>query len=460
MKTKAIFLNALVLTFLGTAFLATPANAMSHKHKFPYNPVIFVHGGAGSAAQFQSQAMRFTSNGYPQEYLYVHEYDSSFSLETMEDVWTRLDQLIAEIQDALGVEQVDVMGHSLGTTVMHGYLAVPTRAANVAHYVNIDGRTSETPPGGVDTLALWAELSGSGREIGGAWNETIPRTTHTEVATCEESFAFMYEFLTGEAPRSTEILPEHRGNISLAGRAVYFPQNIGATGATLEIYEIDGYSGERLRSEPEQVYDIDEDGNFGPFRAKAGEYFEFMLVHPTGELHPFYFQSFTRSDHFIRLNTSPEPGGGLSGGMDRSEGHVNLIVSRNKELWGDQGVDNDILAINGVNVVNDATCPTSPFYAIVIAMFVFDQYADGASYPDAAIPDYAAQIFFTGVDLYVPGAYPPDGSIRLTLIPRGGQGLMQVINVPNWASSEVRRISVQFNDYIQWDSIPFPSRLR
>jgi triacylglycerol esterase/lipase EstA (alpha/beta hydrolase family) len=40
------------------------------------NPVIFVHGGSGSGAQFESQAMRFTSNGYRQSEIGVVEYDS------------------------------------------------------------------------------------------------------------------------------------------------------------------------------------------------------------------------------------------------------------------------------------------------------------------------------------------------------------------------------------------------
>ena len=80
---------------------------------------------------------------------------------------------------------------------------------------------------------------------------------------------------------------------------------------------------------------------------------------------------------------------------------------------------------------------------------------DEKSYPEVPIPEYAALTFFTGVDLYVPGAYPPNGTIRLTLIPRGGGGLMQVINVPNWASSEVRRMTIQFNDFIQGDNIPY-----
>jgi hypothetical protein len=124
------------------------------------------------------------------------------------------------------------------------------------------------------------------------------------------------------------------------------------------------------------------------------------------------------------------------------------------EFWGDQGVDNDILAINGVNVINAEIFPSAPIFSIVSAMFIFDEFADGVSNLDEAIPEYAANIFFTGVDLFVPGAYPPDGSIRITLIPRGGNGVMQVLNVPNWASSEVRRISVVSNDFAQGDDVP------
>lgn len=456
MKRKSIELIALISVLIGILLLAAPADATHYaqKHKFPYNPIIFVHGGAGSGAQFESQAMRFTSNGYPQDYINAHEYDSRFSINTMEDVWNRLDQLIADLQEKFDVDQVDVLGHSLGTTVMHGYLAFPDRAANVAHYVNIDGRTGTAPPGGVDTLAIWAELTGPGREILGAENVTIPDTTHVQVATCAESFFYMYKFFTGKDPKTTYIVPEPRGRIRLAGRAVYFPQNIGVTGGTLEIYEINGCTGARLRKKPAAVYPIGEDGNWGPFKAKGGQHYEFVIVHPTGETHPFYLQPFVRSDYFIRLNTSTEPDGGLSGGMDRSDGHSNLIISRNMEFWGDQVIDNDILAINGANVINAEIFPSAPIFSIVNAMFVFDKDADGESDLTEAVPEYAAQVFFTGVDLFVPGAYPPDGTIRLALIPRGGNGLMQVINIPNWASSEVRRISVQFNDFIQWDDIP------
>ena len=168
-KKKNLGLIVMIFVLIGAFVLYAPAGARHYAHKFPYNPIIFVHGGAGSGAQFESQAMRFTSNGYPQDYINALEYDSRFSINTMADVWNHLDELIADLQAKLGVDQVDVLGHSLGTTVMHGYLAFPDRAVNVAHYVNIDGRTADEPPGGVPTLALWAggTVEGPVREIGG-----------------------------------------------------------------------------------------------------------------------------------------------------------------------------------------------------------------------------------------------------------------------------------------------------
>lgn len=454
-----------VFVLAGVFLTAAPAAARHFHHRFPYNPVIFVHGGAGSGAQFESQAMRFESNGYPHGYINVLEYDSSqFPMNNpaawpavMGPIWQRLDQLIADLQKKYGVEKVDLLGHSLGTAVCQYYLASTERAANVAHYVNIDGGEAAALPGGVPTLALWADMTapGGAREIGGAWNVTLDKTTHIQAATSAKAFFYMYKFFTHKHPQTTDILPEGPGRIEVAGRAVYFPQNTGAAGSTLKVYEVNGCTGEPLGRRPAAVYAIGEDGDWGPFKARAGQHYAFVLVHPTGEIHPFYLQPFIRSDYLVRLNTSPEPGGGISGEMDRSEDHTNLVISRNMEFWGDQGVDNDILAINGVNVVNAATCPSQPFPSIVSAMFVFDQGNDTVSHPEAPISEFAALTFFTGIDLYIPGAYPPDGTVRLTLIPRGGNGLMQVINIPNWASSEVRRISVQFNDFIQADDVPF-----
>ena len=58
-------------------------------------PVVFVHGFSGSGAQFESQALRFTSNGYPSQFIAVLDYDSLFGIETRDDVFARLDGRIA-----------------------------------------------------------------------------------------------------------------------------------------------------------------------------------------------------------------------------------------------------------------------------------------------------------------------------------------------------------------------------
>ena len=47
--------------------LLAPATAGAQK--FGQNGVIFVHGIEGTGAQFQSQAMRLTSNGYPADWI-------------------------------------------------------------------------------------------------------------------------------------------------------------------------------------------------------------------------------------------------------------------------------------------------------------------------------------------------------------------------------------------------------
>ena len=53
-------------------------------------PLIFVHGGAGSGAQFESQGLRFSSNGYPRSYINVFEYDSTTALANLDAIQARL----------------------------------------------------------------------------------------------------------------------------------------------------------------------------------------------------------------------------------------------------------------------------------------------------------------------------------------------------------------------------------
>lgn len=438
------FLSAILcLTAIVFLLNAGPVSAKKHKKTFPYNPVIFIHGGAGSAAQFESQAMRFMSNGYPKSHLHALEYDSGQRLANIAEIHAGLDALISQVLEATGKTQIDLMGHSMGTYVSQYYLkSSPLRAARVSHYINLDGLPEpEGPPGGVDTLALWAGLGRGGIIVGGQ-NVTMENQTHVETATSAESFFEMFRFFTGKAPKTTQVIPR-RGRIKIAGRACLFPENIGVDGAVLKIYKISGRTGKRLHRKPRAVYTIGPDGNWGPFRAIAGEQFEFVIVRE-GQDHHFFKEPFLRSDYFVRLQTSVV-GGGIGANVDTSPEQVNLIISRDKEFWGERPLEKDILAINGIDIVNAANCE---FANRTNVIYAFDQGSDQVSYIDEPITYFHDLPFMTGVDLFL-----PTENVRIALTPRGGNGKMQVINIPGWPS-DYHRISVLFNDFVQWDNIP------
>ena len=438
----ALRLAMLATVVLGLLFAAPAAVAKPGSGLDPssIHPMVFVHGGTGSGGQFESQRMRFTENGYPDDYVRVFEYDSTFSVESEADVQARLDDLINQVKQDTGRRQIDLLGHSLGTRVSQTYLnSSPVRAANVAHYVNIDGAQAASPPGGVPTLAIWAGRGTPGRSIGGAVNVTVPNQTHVESATSAESFAEMFRFFTGRAPDTTDIVPDH-GKITIAGRAVLFPQNVGVpAGATLTIWRVKDPNGQRI-AHPVATPALASDGSWGPVRVQSGKRYEFVLEQQ-GMFHHFFYEPFRRSDHLIRLLTNV-PGTSFDLILSRSPSHLDLIMVRYKELWGDQGSQNDVLTVNGTNVINAATSPISHR---TNAMFAFDQGSDRQSNVSAPIPVFFGLPFLSAVDLFIPAASPPTGTVRVDLTSRGG-GPTREVSFPNYPSSN-DTVSVQLNDF-------------
>jgi pimeloyl-ACP methyl ester carboxylesterase len=439
---------ALRLATLTTAvalglLLAAPAALAKHGPSLDrsrIHPMVFVHGGSGSGGQFESQGMRFRQNGYPDDYVRVFEYDSSFSVESPADVQARLDSFIAQVKQQTGRNQIDLLGHSLGTAVSQTYLnSSPAHAANVAHYVNIDGAQAASPPGGVPTLAIWAGRGTPGRSIGGAINVTVPNQTHVESATSPESFAEMFRFFKGRRPAKTKIVREH-GKITLAGRAVLFPQNVGVpAGTSLTIWRVKGSNGRRI-GHPVATPDLAADGSWGPVKARSGKRYEFVLEQQ-GRFHHFFYEPFRRSDHLIRLLTNV-PGTSFDLILSRSVNHVDLIMVRYKELWGDQGAESDVLTVNGTNVINAATSPISKR---TNAMFAFDLGSDQVSDTGAPIPVFFGLPFVSAVDLFIPAASPPRGTVRVALTSRGS-GRTRKVSFPNYPSTD-NTVSVQLNDF-------------
>jgi pimeloyl-ACP methyl ester carboxylesterase len=403
-------------------------------------PVIFVHGSSGSGGQFETQARRLTSNGFPAELIETHEYDSTFATTTPDAVYAALDGRIDRLLERSGADRVDLLAHSLGTLLMQTYLrSSPDRAARVAHYVNLDGRTSPDLPGGVPTLAVWGEGDPS-RAVGGARNVHLPGQGHTETVTSAETFAEFYRFFHGVAPRTTRIVPELF--ITLAGRAQLFPSNVPVQGVRLEIHRIDPLTGARLGSLPEAVQVLGADGAWGPVRAKGSAHYEFALVWDENSTHHLYFPPFERSDHLVRLLTS-RPGEGVSGQVETGDGHSALTVTRQKEWWGDQGEAGDTLSVEGVPLLNAATSPRAKR---TIGVFAFDAGSDRVTDLSAPLSPFFQTPFLTGVDVYLPATSRPTRPLTLVSRPRGGNGRVDVLRVPAWPSS-TDRISVQFDDH-------------
>ncbi|MET1075183.1 MAG: hypothetical protein ABWY11_21235 [Umezawaea sp.] len=414
---------------------AVPAAA----HPVGFTPVVFVHGQQGSAQQWQSNAKRFSTNGYADRLLHAYEYDTSVADNAA--AVSALDGFIAGVLARTGASSVDVVAHSRGTSVMHEYLATPARAALVRKYVNVDGRSSATPPGGVPTLALWGSLQPGG-SIGGATNVYLTSLGHTETTTSAEGFAHIHEFLRGRPALTTGVRPQLPGLVEIAGRALYFPQNEPVAG-TLQVWDVDDRTGAR-RGAPRHTVQVAADGAFGPLRVDGRKHYELVLLREGQQTYHYYFEPFERSDRFLRLQVSRP--GGIADYIDRCPTHSAFTVVRNREWWADQPdpADDDRLEFNGVDVLGPAIAPRA---RQVVAAFVFDDDCDLTSTPGVALPPVSALPCLTGVDTSLPARADAGGTIRVTEGVRGSGRRSRTIAARDWPS-DGHTVTVQFKDYV------------
>ena len=397
-------------------------------------PIVFVHGFAGSAQQYESQAMRFAANGYPEERIVAYDHDGAgFDVAGYAD---GLDDVIRDTLAEFEAEQVHLVGHSRGTFVSSSYLSDPARAANVAKYVSLDGAPC---PDVVPCLALT--------------QQTNPGQAHVEVATSPESFEAQYEFLVGEAPDVVGLEPQ-RAPVVLAGRAVEFPANTGRGGATLDVWEVDAETGSRVGDEPHVSFELGPDGAFGPFVAASGAHYEYALSAPdTVVQHHLYPQPYVRSSSLMRLLSSG-PDGATRANTNTGDDHAALVVMRMREWYAEDDADGpgderDVLTV-ATNSAGGDTPETDVIRDFVgnadIALHLHDDAATPGETSLEPLAYFSAQPFQAGVDVHLPGADEPDGTITVTNLPRGDAGRPQTINVPNWASTG-HSISVIFADH-------------
>lgn len=401
-------------------------------------PLIFVHGFAGSAQQYESQAQRFIANGYPKERIRAYDHDGAgFDIAGYAD---GVDEVIDQALEDFGTDKVYLVGHSRGTIVGSDYLGNSARAAKVAKYISLDGS------GCLGITVPCIEPSQS----------AIPGQAHVEISTSRESFAMQYQFLLGSAPEVLDIVPQ-KAPVTLNGRAVSFPANTGRAGVTLEVWEIDAATGHRATDEPIATFPIAADGGWGPVTVDSRKHYEFALVPSDGSsTHHIYMQKFLRDSDFVRLlsgdATSPTR-------MNTNTGdtHSTLIAMRMREWYvtdttavaGDQA---DTLEIGTTSASGGDVAPVNALQRYIgnatIGLHIHDAAASPGDSTLTALPYFQTQAFQNGVDLFMPAADPPDGTITITNIPRGDTAKPQVVRVPNWASSK-HAISILLADYAQ-----------
>jgi pimeloyl-ACP methyl ester carboxylesterase len=429
---------ALALAVAGLLVAAPAANAQAKG--FNQNPILFVHGIEGSGAQFESQNMRFMSNGYPRRWLDEVDYNSTRAVADKSEVDQQIDEAITALKQRTGKSKVDVVAHSLGTSVMYDYLTngatAAQRRANVAHYINVDGQ-SQNP--GVPTLAVWAGRGTPGRHMDGAQNVTIPNQTHVQTCTSAESFLVYYKFLVGHRP-AHDIVPQS-GSIQVAGRALNFPQNSGLLGGTVQVWRVNA-DGVRTTASPRASIAITDGstggGAWGPVTVQSGQRYEFALVRPGLPTLHIYYEPFVRSDYTLRLLASPA----VETYAGNRPGSMSAVNIRYKELWGDQGAQNDRLLIDGVNICNATLCPISKQ---VNAFLAFDRNRDGQTDLSSPDPVLGSLPFIQGADVYVPASSAHNGTAAWQLDSRGG-GPVRTLKVPNWDST-TDGVTLQWNDF-------------
>jgi hypothetical protein len=422
------------------ALAAAPA---AFAGKFERRPILFVHGFESAGSNFASQAMRFESNGYPHAWVEELDYDSTAAVGNMSEVEKQIEAAITALKQRTGKSQVDVLGHSEGTSVMYHYLAESEKAAehraSVAAYANLDGQ--EKNPG-VRTLAVWAGRCGDAtcskeeRHMEGAENVTIPNATHVQTSTSPKTFQQAFKFFRGKLPLH-DIVPQK--NILIAGKALEFPQNTGLAGDTVEIWPVNS-NGERTTKEPLASFLITDGseagGAWGPVAVKPGQRYELALVGPSKTIH-VYKEPFVRSDYAVRLLGSVP----ISTEAGKFPGRTGAVQIRYEELWGNEPGQNDELLINGLELCTAKLCP---WEKEVNAYFAFDWEGKEESTLNEE-PALSKLPFIQAAQVYLRGHAPPDEIVHYQLKSRLG-GELRTLNVPNWEGT-TNQVEIFWNDF-------------
>ena len=336
-------------------------------------PIVFMHGNGDSAALWQTTIWRFESNGWPRDRLFavdqpmplardddtIAQPGRTSTAESAAFLQTEVDKVLK----ATGASKVVLLGNSGGGNTIRNYVqnyggagkvSAVVLGGNPAHGIwNVPGFNERSEfsarsaliqqlnmpkgPSGDEVTpdvrwltlrsdsndkfaqpdGVWIGAPGKPTNIGydapalkGATNIVLPRVDHRETSFSPAAFAATWQFLVGEAPRTTAVTPE--STVVLDGRLTglglssidpvsgQFTNNIPIVGAQLAVYATDASTGARTGA-PVHRKTIGADGRWGPFGAQSGTAYEFEITAPGYATTHVYRSPFPRSSNVINL---------------------------------------------------------------------------------------------------------------------------------------------------------------
>ena len=382
-------------------------------------PIIFVHGFLASGDTYEKQSKRFTANGYSLADLYTFDWNSLGGTTTQQD----LDKLVDEVLAKTNQTQVHLVGHSAGTGVVQTYLAAhPTKVKSIVLLAGFPPRSQGATPI-LNVYSTFDFIASNGSDVSGGTNLKQTDKDHYEVATCKETFEAMFKFFNnGTAPTTLEYTAEN--DIILSGKAGAFGENKFLENTIVEIYKVDATTGFRINSSPDKTFYTDAKGFWGPFRASANTYYEFVVyddVTGSRKVH-YYREPFTRSDKLVYLRTFPT-GFSIAGlflaalPKDDAQGVTAFFGASQAAV-----ANRDVLVLDGNILTTNTFCSKEN---TTIALFAYDDNKNKVTNM-TTIGAFNLFPFLKGADIY----FPTTSKQTITMSFNG-----RILHATNWKSN-------------------------
>jgi len=218
-----------------------------------------------------------------------------------------------------------------GREVTPGVAFLTLRSDNYDKFAQPDGRWVGQPK-------LATNVAFDGPALKGAENVVLPGRDHREVGLGKDAFVHAFRFVTGNAPPRADIAPEAAIvlNGRITGHLGNSQTNLPLAGAALEVYETDAQTGER-RGSAVHARTVGSDGQWGPFNARAGATYEFVIRADGYATTHIYRSPFPRSSALVHMRPA------RLGAADKDAASV-VTMTRPRGYFG---VGRDAMSLDG-----------------------------------------------------------------------------------------------------------------